>query len=100
MSGRTRRFTLDLALDNERAPRPGDVLVSARTVRRITEARPVESRVWPNRWAIVYVDVGTATRHVPDERVELAEGCIVLTTSLYRRGEGPADHFLGSGNRP
>lgn len=88
-----RSFTLDQALENDRAPLVGDVIVSARTVRRVVDVRPVESRVWPNRWRLTVDYIGKATNGRPDEPVAIEEGRQVITTSLYRRGEGPVEFF-------
>lgn len=88
-----RQFTLDQALTNHRAPRPGDVLLTARTVQRVVDARPVESRVWANRWRLTVHSAGTATNHVPDEPVVVPEGCERIVTEVYRRGETPAEFF-------
>lgn len=48
----------DLPVAEPEAPQVGDVLDHESAVRRvrswlvITEARPVESTIWPNRWAL------------------------------------------------
>lgn len=88
-----RRFTFDLALEDPRNPDAGDVLVSARRVYRITEAVPVDSKVWGNRWRLTVHTVGTATDGRPDIMPWLEAGNRVWYSSHYRRGETPAEFF-------
>lgn len=84
------RFRLDLAVDDSRSPDRGDVLYSARLIYEITDARPVDSKVWPNRWAITCRRLGPRNA---DTVVVPRPGAQAWHSRLYRRGEGPADHY-------
>lgn len=53
-------FTMDCAPDDLRPPAEGDYVATARTGYRVTEVRPVESRLWPNRWRLTVVKIGSA----------------------------------------
>lgn len=86
---KSRRFSLDLALDDDRPPQAGDVIVTARTVNRVTAARPVESRVWGNRWAVTVSRIDSEGRFAAN--VEPGARC--FTTTAYKRGETPAEFF-------
>lgn len=99
MSGH-RRFTVDLAPDDQRPPWPGDILVTARTVNCVIDSREVESRAWCNRWAVTLTHIRERT---PEER--RSGGCTTapvgpsgrtFMTTRYRRGEGPADWFAAT----
>lgn len=83
------RFTFDMALEDEAPPEPGDVLVAARVAYRVTSVRPVESRVWPNRWALGVDRLGEHGGQPPAP----AHGGRRWHTGRYRRGETPAQHF-------
>lgn len=79
--------------DNDGPPQVGDVVVTARLVRIITEVRPVESRIWHDRWHLTLQKVGPVDPW-PTEALAplLADGVRVHRLGpLYRRGEGPAD---------
>ena len=88
---RRRSMTLDLALDNEDPPTAGDYLTSYAAAYRIVDVRPVESRVWPNRWRVDLErlphgnNLGQPTTE-PGQRVH--------RTSRYRPGE-TASQFFG-----
>lgn len=83
------RVTLDLPLDDDRPPERGDLIVSARLVYVVLDARPVDSRVWENRW---HVDL---RRHGPSSgpwpSVELGARC--FRTQRYEKGETPREFF-------
>lgn len=55
---KARRHIFDIGLDDTRAPAPGDLVHRHSPVKnieswwRITDARPVESKLWGNRWAL------------------------------------------------
>lgn len=87
------RLTLDLLEEGQDPPQVGDLIISARLVRIITDVRPVESRVWHDRWQLELRTLGP--RHpYPAEAVAAAvpEGAKVIEVGpYYRRGEGPAD---------
>lgn len=90
-----RRYTLDLPLTNVRPPQAGDLLCTARTVNRVTDSRPVESRIWPNRWKITAVRV--AERSIEERAASrypsVPDGAHCFVSQPYRRGEGPIDVF-------
>jgi hypothetical protein len=88
-----RRMSLDLELDNHRAPQAGDIILGSRVAYRVTGARPVESRIWPNRWALTCRRLGPAWPPPARCPHPLDDGCLVHVTRTYRRGETPADHF-------
>lgn len=88
--GQTRRMTLDLALNNHHPPVLGDLLTTERAAYVITDIRPVESRVWGNRWKIEL----RRLPHGSNSRPPLTVGeQRVHPTSTYARGERPADYF-------
>ena len=93
--GSVRRFSLDLALDDPRSPVAGDVLTTARNVYRITEARPVDSRVWGNRWKLTLRLVGTLANENtwPTVNAENETGARVWHSSRYAKGETPQQYF-------
>lgn len=73
-------------------PEPGDVYVTARLVYLVTEVRPIESKVWHDRWRISLERVGPRDPWPTDQlaaRLEL--GATVHHVSTYAKGEGPAD---------
>lgn len=105
-----RRFNYDLELDNPRAPQPGDIMVGARVAYRIVEARPVESRVWGNRWKLTVRRVGPSPRGDGVDEWDLfrlqhycypsdpPDGWVYeWSFSNYARGERPADYFARNG---
>lgn len=93
MMPKPRRFNLDLALDNPSNPIAGDVLVSTRAVYRITDVRPVDSRVWANRWKLTVQRIGDATNGEPNSWPTLGEGNRRWDSVPYRRGETPQSVF-------
>ena len=96
----TRIRTLDLPLDDHEAIAPGDIIVSARLVQRVTDARPVESRVWGNRWRVTMLVLRERTL---DERrrdvgprgddIGMEVGRRIMFTRMYRPGERPGAHL-------
>ena len=80
-----RHFNLDLADELAEPPSAGDMLFSTIAAYVILEVRPVESRVWPFRWALTVRRV--ARDHQP------AEGARAWHTQPYRKGERPEDVF-------
>lgn len=88
-----RTMTIDHPLDMAVPVTAGDVLVSARTVYRVVASRPVESRLWGNRWSVTIVKVGTATAGVPDRPILPEPGCQVRPLASYERGVGPVETF-------
>jgi hypothetical protein len=61
------RITYDIDAELEaNPPQPGDFLSSSRSRYRIVDARPVESRVWPHRWALRCERLGPHGGKVPD----------------------------------
>ena len=99
---KARRFSLDLALDDDRPPIAGDTVVTARTVNRVVEARPVESRVWGNRWKVTLHRTGERT--LEDRRLcrvpATEDGARCFVTVLYRPGETPERFFAGLASEP
>lgn len=84
-------MTLDCAPGSP-PPQVGDVLVKPRKKYRITEVRPIESRVWPNRWKVTMVESGLSGGHIcwwdPYDR-----RWTCFHTTSYRRGEGPVEFY-------
>lgn len=70
-------------LDDRQPPVPGDFLQGVRARYEVTEVRPVDSRVWWNRWLLTVV-------RVPSQS-EPSFGRRVHPFRRYRRGEGPED---------
>lgn len=85
-------MNLDLITPGQDPPEVGDILVTARLVKVITDVRPVESRVWHDRWRI---ETRTLGPRDPWPDAEVAEvmrvGGRIIYTTTYQRGEGPAD---------
>lgn len=69
----------------EDPPAPGDLIRSTRNRYRVLDVRPVESRVWSNRWKLTLENLG---RH---EDAPWAEG--EHSFRRYRPGEGPEDSY-------
>lgn len=72
-------------------PDVGDLLVSARLVKLVTDVRPVESRVWHDRWRVEARTLGPREPW-PREAVEAAlePGARVIHTKLHEKGVSPA----------
>ena len=99
-----RTFTLDMALDDHRGYNAGDYLFTARTAYEILDARPVDSKMWDNRWKVTARKIGTrsdiySTLQWVDvcadgqwERRTL-DGIGIRESLTYRRGETPRDFF-------
>jgi hypothetical protein len=81
---------MDLAVDDPRTPERGDIMYSARLVYEVLDARPVESKIWTNRWRLDVRRVGPRTAETV---VVPRPGAQAWHTRLYQRGETPADHF-------
>lgn len=79
------RITYDLDLDDPRSPAPGDLIVSPGTAYRITAARPVDSRVWANRWALTCQRVGKPV-DVGNGALQPDPGGGVFYLMWYKRG--------------
>ncbi len=92
-----RRFTYDLELDNPRSPVAGDLCMSARALYRITEARPVDSRLWGNRWALTCQRIG-----VPDDLDQhlpaVAHDGTLWRFGRYQKGQTPQQFFASTGS--
>lgn len=88
---------MDLALDDHEPPGHDDVLVSVQAVYRVIEVRPVESRLWPNRWHLTVVRVGDALDGAPVTPTGPGPSGRLFGTRRYRQGEGPADVFGPAG---
>lgn len=86
MSAR-RRYYVDLALDDEDAPQPGEILRGPLVDHLIVDAWPTESDAWANRWTCVIRSLGPH-----DGRPDRA-GRRIRPVVTYRRGEGPLDRF-------
>jgi hypothetical protein len=91
-----RRMNFDLALDDPTNPVAGDILHSTSRVRQqhswyvIVEARPVDSRVWGNRWALTLRRLaGSPKAH------EVNVGARVWYSTPYARGERPGVPAIG-----
>lgn len=89
-----RRFTLDQALDSD-PPQPGDLLAGPASVYRIHDVRPVDSRIWPERWKldVERLDDGTLAHRHQLLRTGAARGDRLHAFTNYRPGERPADYF-------
>lgn len=86
-----RSMTLDLALDNEHPPSVGDYLTTARAAYLVVDVRPVESRVWPNRWRLDLEPLPSGSNDDPPTLTR--DGQRVHPTSRYAKGETPAQFF-------
>lgn len=82
-----------MALDNERAPQAGDVVVTPRAMYRVTGARLMDSAVWDNRWLLDVHRIGDARNGKPLGLVSLESDCIIHRTTKYGKGESPAEFF-------
>lgn len=104
-----RRFNYDLELDDPLTPQPGDILVGPRVAYRIVDARPVESRVWGNRWALRVERIGPSPQgHGVDpwDEFRATHHCYPFPVAgwvhewsyqSYAKGEKPADYFARNG---
>lgn len=94
---RHRPLILDMPAEDEWPPQPGDYVLTARHAYQVTGARPVDSRVWCNRWTLDVEFVGLRTaRPELDRSFDLGlmwEGGRVFTSTRYARGETPAMAF-------
>lgn len=86
-----RQFTMDMHPDDELPPVPGDLMTTARKAYEVVESRPVESRVWCNRWKITLRPLDRGSNDDPPHLSR--EGQRWFPTTAYRRGETPLDHF-------
>ena len=84
-----RRRTHDLPLDERDAPAAGDLFVGPVALYRITDARPVDSTQWGNRWSLAITRIGDAV----DLEAHETPDTHVWAYRMYRRGETPADIF-------
>lgn len=90
--GATRReqeLTYDI-LDGAEPPRTGDILrptsPRAKAWYEVLTVRPVESRVWHDRWRL------RVRRIDPNPTIdEVTPGCRILTWAYYSKGEGPQE---------
>lgn len=99
-----RRSTLDLALDTDVAPCAGDLMVGRVAVYRILEARPVDSKKWGNRWALVS-ERGPSLSDWEQEMVDFVKEQhretirtpdgepTIWALGAYKAGESPQDYF-------
>lgn len=72
-------------------PEPGDVYVTARLVYLVTEVRPIESRIWHDRWRIELERIGPRDPWPRDQlAARLAVGATVHQVSTYEKGETPS----------
>jgi len=85
-----RSMTLDLALDNEDPPARGDYLTTYSAAYRIVDVRPVESRVWPNRWRLDLERLPTGNNL---DQPDPGPGHRCHRSSRYRPGETPSQFF-------
>lgn len=89
---RPREFTFDMALSESQPPQPGEWLRGPNVVYVVTEVRPVESRIWPNRWRLRCERVGE-TNDLAFLAMVRASGVKVWPFEPYRKGEGPVECF-------
>lgn len=66
---------------------PGDFIATGRAIYRVDAVRPVESRLWPERWR--YTVTKVATRADLAAGWVLPDGARIITTSTYGPGEKP-----------
>lgn len=95
MLGGVGSFIFDLAPDDTRAPCAGDLLVTARLVYRVTFVRPVDSRVWDNRWALTVTRLGARTGPGvwAEANAGTPEGARCWHSARYARGETPQSFY-------
>jgi hypothetical protein len=86
-------FRLDYFDDSHRAE-PGDLVTTDRLCYRVLAVRPVESRIWNDRWALTLERLGPLP--VDPSWVEVSKqeygSCEVVQTLRYRPGETAQDH--------
>lgn len=95
-----RSCSFDMALDDERPPLPGDLIAGRNVVYAVSECRPVESKVWANRWRVTAVRIGTRAQVVPAIAEHVIDGARWFNMGSYRKGQRPADHFDRIDDRP
>lgn len=80
-------------------PAVGDIILTARLAKLVTEVRPVESKVWHHRWRITTRNIGP--RNHPDVLDEVhrrqMDGAGVRETGHYERGETPEGFARANG---
>lgn len=85
-------MNLDLINPSQKPPEVGDLVLTARLVKVITDVRPVESQVWHDRWRIETRTLGPRDPWPHDQVADAMRlGGRIIYTSTYQRGEGPAD---------
>lgn len=92
-------FRIDYFWPDSRRAEPGDLLLGLSLVYRVTAVRPVESRLWHDRWMLTVERVGHRDGDLLDnlpawkaESVELYGSCFVMETGAYQKGETPQDY--------
>jgi ribosomal protein S18 acetylase RimI-like enzyme len=79
-------------------PEPGDVYVTARLVYLVVAVRPVESKVWHDRWRIELERIGPRDPWPREQLADrLADGARCHYVSRYERGETPSDAARAAG---
>lgn len=79
-------------------PEPGDAYVTARTLYVVTNVRPIESRVWHDRWRIELERIGQrgpAGWEALHARLEPGARC--HRVDRYEKGETPSSVALELG---
>lgn len=84
-------MTFDV-LDGAEAPKRGDILrpgwIGGVAWYRVLDVRPVESRIWHDRWRLTVVRVDPdATRRGEG----VADGARLIACTPYEKGEGPRE---------
>lgn len=89
------RRTFDLPLEEPSSPCRGDLMIGPRLIHEVLDARPVDSRLWANRWSLEVRAVTTVDELDPRLGVYalLGDGCRTWYWRRYRRGERPAEFF-------
>lgn len=87
-----RRMTIDLAPDDTKPPKPGDVVLTARTMNRVVASRPIDSRIWCNRWHVT-LDRLSSGGDISGLGALAKGGARVFRTRPYLRGERPQDVY-------
>lgn len=69
-------------------PEPGDVYLTERIVYKVLRIRPIESRIWHDRWSVTLERI---CRRADWNYQWDVEGARVHYVVTYKKGEGPRD---------
>lgn len=96
-------FRMDYFWPESRRAEPGDLLLGPNVVHRVLAVRPVESRIWHDRWRLEVERVGRRQEILQEldrwraESIERFGECVLVETGTYQRGETPHEYAARHG---